>query len=289
MPHGVLFRGGEEKKIRQNSSNRTSSRPSLACPRTCSTAPASRPVSWCCVRTSPASRRIPTNLKVAVGQVALLSMPMPKFHAGRAQNYLRPEHVEKIVSTFDRFEDVPGYARRCRWRRSQPGNRLESQHPPLRGQLAATRAGTTCMRTCWAVCLCRGAGKATALDALGFASRMPFTVRTNDAAYFDSRPRLLTFRGSAFSWKMMPGVQARHPALRDALAVWWDTQRRGLADFQHDVTSTPSVLSSRFLRRRRFRRWVCLIAFKLAASCHLVGRHAARLQDPARKRFPRRH
>ena len=35
-----------------------------------------------------------------------------EFHAGRAQNYLRPEHVEKIVSTFERFEDMPGYARR---------------------------------------------------------------------------------------------------------------------------------------------------------------------------------
>jgi hypothetical protein len=35
-----------------------------------------------------------------------------EFHAGRAQNYLRPEHVEKIVSTCDRFEDVSSYARR---------------------------------------------------------------------------------------------------------------------------------------------------------------------------------
>lgn len=34
-----------------------------------------------------------------------------EFHAGRAQNYLRPEHVEKIVSTFDRYENVPAYAR----------------------------------------------------------------------------------------------------------------------------------------------------------------------------------
>jgi len=34
-----------------------------------------------------------------------------EFHAGRAQNYLRSEHVEKIVSTFNRFEEVLGYAR----------------------------------------------------------------------------------------------------------------------------------------------------------------------------------
>jgi type I restriction enzyme M protein len=34
-----------------------------------------------------------------------------EFHSGRAQNYLRPEHVEKIVSTFDRYQGIPGYAR----------------------------------------------------------------------------------------------------------------------------------------------------------------------------------
>jgi type I restriction-modification system DNA methylase subunit len=33
-----------------------------------------------------------------------------EFHAGRAQNYLRPEHIEKITSAFDAFEDIPGYA-----------------------------------------------------------------------------------------------------------------------------------------------------------------------------------
>ena len=33
-----------------------------------------------------------------------------EFHAGRAQNFLRPEHVEKIIRTFQAFKDVPDYA-----------------------------------------------------------------------------------------------------------------------------------------------------------------------------------
>jgi len=33
-----------------------------------------------------------------------------EFRAGRAQNFLRPEDIEKMVSTFNRFADVPGYA-----------------------------------------------------------------------------------------------------------------------------------------------------------------------------------
>ena len=45
------------------------------------------------------------------GQILFINADA-EFHAGRAQNYLRPEHIEKIVSTYDRFEDIPGYARR---------------------------------------------------------------------------------------------------------------------------------------------------------------------------------
>ena len=33
-----------------------------------------------------------------------------EFAAGRAQNYLLPEHVEKIVSAYQAFADIPGYA-----------------------------------------------------------------------------------------------------------------------------------------------------------------------------------
>ncbi|MEW1986249.1 type I restriction-modification system subunit M [Pseudarthrobacter oxydans] len=33
------------------------------------------------------------------------------YREGRAQNYLEPEHIEKIVSAFRAFEDVPGFAR----------------------------------------------------------------------------------------------------------------------------------------------------------------------------------
>ena len=33
-----------------------------------------------------------------------------EYRAGRAQNYLRPEHIEKIVSTLRRFADMPGFA-----------------------------------------------------------------------------------------------------------------------------------------------------------------------------------
>jgi len=33
-----------------------------------------------------------------------------EFRAGRAQNYLEHEHIEKVVSAFERYEDIPGFA-----------------------------------------------------------------------------------------------------------------------------------------------------------------------------------
>ena len=33
-----------------------------------------------------------------------------EYREGRAQNFIDPEHIEKIVSTYDAFADVPGFA-----------------------------------------------------------------------------------------------------------------------------------------------------------------------------------
>ena len=69
----------------------------------------------------PGSCLTQTNRNNCRGQILFVNGDA-EFHAGRAQNYLRPEHVEKIVSTFDRFEDVPGYAQaRAARRDQQPG------------------------------------------------------------------------------------------------------------------------------------------------------------------------
>lgn len=47
MPHGVLFRGGEEPRPGATSSSAAGWRRSLGCPRVCSTAPAFRLACWC--------------------------------------------------------------------------------------------------------------------------------------------------------------------------------------------------------------------------------------------------
>src|SRR3954454_2568247 len=103
MPHGVLFRGGDEGRIRTGFLNDDVIEaviglgPQLfygtgipACILML------RPVG-----AKPAARR---------GKVLFINADRD-YREGRAQNYLEPEHIENIISALRAFEDVPGFAR----------------------------------------------------------------------------------------------------------------------------------------------------------------------------------
>jgi type I restriction enzyme M protein len=103
MPHGVLFRGGAEKDIRIGildadmldaviglGSNLFYGTGIPAC---------------ILVLRSPGAKSKARKRKV------LFINADREYFEGRAQNYLYPEHIEKIVSTWEAFEDVPAFAR----------------------------------------------------------------------------------------------------------------------------------------------------------------------------------
>ena len=102
MPHGVLFRGGEEKKIRQGfiKDDLLEAVISLAPNLFYGTGIPACILILRAKDAKPASRR---------GKVLFINADRD-FRAGRAQNYLRPEDIEKMVKTYMAFEDVPGYA-----------------------------------------------------------------------------------------------------------------------------------------------------------------------------------
>lgn len=102
MPHGVLFRGGEEKKIRQQfvEHDHLEAVIGLAPNLFYGTGiPA-------CILVLRAEGAKPPERR---GKVLFVNADA-EFRAGRAQNYLEPEHIEKIVSAVERFEDIPGFA-----------------------------------------------------------------------------------------------------------------------------------------------------------------------------------
>ncbi|HEY7065935.1 MAG TPA: class I SAM-dependent DNA methyltransferase [Chloroflexota bacterium] len=102
MPHGVLFRGGAEQVIRTNIVQADLFEAIIGL------APnlfkgASIPVAICVLnKAKPAERR---------GKVLFVDAAQEGyFRAGKAKNYLDPEHVGKIVEAYRAFAEVPRFA-----------------------------------------------------------------------------------------------------------------------------------------------------------------------------------
>ena len=102
MPHGVLFRGGAEGKIRRGIVESDLFEAVIGL------APnlfygASIPVAICVLnKAKPAARR---------GKVLFVDAAQEGyFRQGKAQNFLDPEHIDKIVAAYRDFEDVERFA-----------------------------------------------------------------------------------------------------------------------------------------------------------------------------------
>jgi type I restriction enzyme M protein len=102
MPHGVLFRGGAEKDIRTGilDEDLLDAVIGLAPNLFYGTGiPA-------CLLVLRAPGAKPPSAK---GKVLFINADR-EYYEGRAQNYLYPEHIEKIVSAWRAFEDIEGFA-----------------------------------------------------------------------------------------------------------------------------------------------------------------------------------
>jgi type I restriction enzyme M protein len=102
MPHGVLFRGGVEKEIRQGLIEDDLLEAVIGLPAGLfynTGIPA-------CILVMRAKGSKPAERR---GKVLFINADA-EYQTGRAQNYLRPEHIEKIASTFEAFVEVPRYS-----------------------------------------------------------------------------------------------------------------------------------------------------------------------------------
>ena len=102
MPHGVLFRGGAERQIRSGiiRDDLLDAVIGLAPNLFYGTGiPA-------CILVLRAKDAKPKERR---GKVLFINADA-EFRAGRAQNYLDPEHVEKVVSAYEKYSDIPGFA-----------------------------------------------------------------------------------------------------------------------------------------------------------------------------------
>ncbi|WP_444962765.1 N-6 DNA methylase [Nocardiopsis sp. M1B1] len=103
MPHGVLFRGGEERVIRSAllEDDCIEAVIGLAPNLFYGTGIPACVIVFRAPHSKPAERR---------GKVLFVNADR-EFKAGKAQNHLLPEHTEKILYAYTNFAEIPGYSR----------------------------------------------------------------------------------------------------------------------------------------------------------------------------------
>jgi type I restriction enzyme M protein len=218
MPHGVLFRGGAEQEIRASllKDDLLEAVIGLAPNLFYGTGiPA-------CILVLRAPRAKPPARQ---GKVLFINADA-EYHAGRAQNFLRPEHIEKIVSTFEAFRDVDRYARVVTLGELAENDynlnirRYADNAPPP--ELHDVRAH-----------LLGGVPKAEVeaqrplLEAVGLDPAAILAERDED--YLEFRAEIADRAQIKAHIEADPGVQARAAQLRDAFAAWWEAQEPQLA------------------------------------------------------------
>jgi type I restriction enzyme M protein len=210
MPHGVLFRGGAERDIREGflKDDLLEAVIGLAPNLFYGTG---IPACILILRAKGAKaheRR---------GKVLFINADA-EYQAGRAQNYLLPEHAEKIVSAFERYEDIPGFAAIVPVAELQKNDwnlnirrYADNAPPPEPHDVRAHLAG--------------GVPKAEVEDQRPLFEAHGFDPKTllvdRDARYFDFRPDLAAKADIKARIGADPAVKAKESLVTAAFETWW--------------------------------------------------------------------
>jgi type I restriction enzyme M protein len=219
MPHGVLFRGSVEKEIRKGIVEDDLLEAVIGLPPNLfygTGIPA-------CILVCRSKGAKPDDRKNRV----LFINADAEFHAGRAQNYLRPEHIEKIASGFEAFDNIPGYASIVH------GEDLESNDWNLNIRRYADNAPLPEPHDVRAH-LVGGVPKAEVeakKDLLSSHGLRPETVFVErDADYYDFDPAIKDRGEIKHRIDNGKGVQAKEKKIKRAFEEWWQQYQTYLVE-----------------------------------------------------------
>jgi len=238
MPHGVLFRGGAEQKIRANLLQDDALEAVIGLPPNLFYGTG---IPACILVLRPPHAK-PAERK---GKVLFINADA-EYREGRAQNYLRPEHIEKIVDTFNTFGDVPRYARVVDLAELAANNHnlnirryADNAPPPEPHDVRAHLLG--------GVPLAEVEAQRPFFDAVGLDPSVVFVPRTNDkgpmtnarptssvsqsgpSSYLDFHPDLDARAAIKPCVEGAAGVVEQAERLDRAFAAWWTEQSPRLA------------------------------------------------------------
>ncbi len=234
MPHGVLFRGGDERRIRAGMIRDDLIEAVIGL------APnlfygTGIPAAILVLRAKgakPAERK---------GKVLFINADR-EFYEGRAQNYLLPEHIEKIVSTFDNFAEVSGFSALVSNETLAENDynlnirRYADNAPPPEPQdVRAHLQGGVPVQEIRA--------KRPLFDALGLDPMALFTPRPEEPDYVDFRPDLTAKATLKAAIEENAGLKAKAAALETAFQQWWAAHGHSITALAHTQVGNGSRLS----------------------------------------------
>ncbi len=214
MPHGVLFRGGEERAIRAAMIEADLLEAVIGLPANLfygTGIPA-------CVLVMRQRRGNRSGKSVERQGKVLFVNADREYFEGRAQNYLLPEHIEKIVHTFESYTEVPGFSAIVsnatlrendfnlnirRYADNAPPPEPHDVRAHLLGGMPKTEV----------------AAKSALFSAHGLDPLALFVER--DANYYDFRPEIASRQSIKPAIDSNSGLLAREQSLRAAFDGWW--------------------------------------------------------------------
>ena len=209
MPHGVLFRGGEEKEARRHFIERGWLEAIIGLP-----------AGLFYGTGIPACVLVMNKQDAAERKHVFFINADREYREGKAQNFLRPEDISKIVHAYRERKDFPGYARRvpvseiaaedfnCNIRRyvdNAPPPEPHDVRAHLHGGVPVAEIET--LERYW-------------VNYPGLRERC-FVPRPGDSRYSDFAPAVTDRRALAELVKSDPGVEAAQRGFLRTLEAWW--------------------------------------------------------------------
>ncbi|WP_445402193.1 N-6 DNA methylase [Zobellella sp. An-6] len=251
LPHGVLFRGGDEQKIRKGIIEDDLLEAVIGLPQNLFYGTG---IPACILvlrqRVSEGAHAVSGKLPQNRGKVLFINADREYFE-GRAQNYLMPEHIEKIAAIYEAFargagRDIPGFARivgietlRDNGYNLNIRRYADNAPPPEPHDVRAHLLGGIPQAEIDA--------KAPLFRAQGLNPAELLVPKPDDAGY---RLFAETIAGKAAIQPAIEhnaGVQAKEQALRDAFERWWQAHGQriiALAEHREYAALRKELLNS---------------------------------------------
>ncbi|PRD68694.1 restriction endonuclease subunit M [Malikia spinosa] len=242
LPHGVLFRGGEEKTIRAGIIEDDLLEAVIG------VAPnlfygTGIPACILVLRQQVANGASRVSGKPAERQGKVLFINADReFFEGRAQNYLLPEHIEKIVTTFDEFQAVPGFSAivdnatlKANDYNLNIRRYADNAPPPEPHDVRAHLVG--------GVPKAEVDAKATLFKAHGLSPLDLLIER--DAKYLDFRPELTRRQDLKPAIEGNAGLVVKEAAIRSAFEQWWQQHSARITALAGQMDNASSLVALR--------------------------------------------